>query len=231
MPMFSKEKWLTESSIALAVVSEISDVLCDKNGCHTVTQKDTFRDIVTNYDITSQTIALSALSASPYPVLSEELHRETDIIISSNETYWILDPIDGSVNFLYGLPLFTVSLGLYHQGDFCVGAVAIPSLKELYFTYCDQAACLNGKSVICSRDAAFNISLISCAFSSNSHSKNRDKEYALFGKINDTSMGCLRLGSAAVSICFVVSQRLSAAYGLGVKIWDTAPIRRPLVNR
>ena len=136
--------------------------------------------------------------------------------------YWAVDPIDGTVNFINGLDIFCISIGLCQENSFLLGAIAFPLYRKLYSTMGPEAAFLNGKSLI-HKHREIEEALISASFSGkNLDSKKRNNEYALFGEINDLSRGCLRLGSAAANICFTASGELQAAYGFNAKIWDVA---------
>ena len=208
--------------MALNAASEASNILLNSDGLVSVSLKESFRDVVTKYDYKIQDIILNKLNGSHYPVLSEELLRDYDSEILNSETYWIVDPIDGTVNFAHNIPLYAVSIGLFHKMDFPVGVVSIPAQRELYFISPENTAYRNGEKIICDYEIDFCHGLISASFSSLKNSMLRANEYSLFGELNDSCRGCLRLGSAAVSICFVATKRLNAAYGLGVKIWDIA---------
>ncbi|HNW39848.1 MAG TPA: inositol monophosphatase family protein, partial [Candidatus Omnitrophota bacterium] len=120
------------------------------------------------------------------------------------------------------LPFYAVSVGFMHNAKFSAGAVIIPAQKELFFTMGNQRSFMNNKPLKAGA-AELERSLIVASFSSRScGSKTRIKEYAVFGKFNDMSRGCLRLGSAAINICYVAAGRLQCAYGIGNKIWDVA---------
>ena len=215
-------KWLEESGIALNAVSDAGTLLLNRVEGFKISTKDALRDLVTEYDYEVQAMLLDKLKVTPYPILSEELPRSEDAFITNKGSYWIIDPIDGTVNFAYSLHLYSVSVGLCLNNTLSVGAVSLPALKELYFTYGNHAAYMNGKRLNCDYDTDLKQTLISASFSSFDDPIIRNKQYALFGEINDNSRGCLRLGSAATSLCFVVAKRLNAAYGLKVKIWDIA---------
>ncbi len=102
-----------------------------------------------------------------------------------------------------------------------MGAVSLPVLKELYFTYRQQSF-LNGR-VLNVMDTHLGGSLVVANFSGMAgNSLQRTKQYELFGDINDSSRGCLRLGSASSSICFAAAGKVQVVYGLENEIWDVA---------
>jgi len=213
--------WLKESGIALSAVSAASEFLISAPPLIASSQKETLRDLVTNFDIQAQNIILQKLASTQCPVLAEENYDEkVGFDCKQSEPFWVVDSIDGTVNFIYGIPLYASTVGLCYGNQLIVGAVSLPALNELYFTHGELGAYINGNKVKLQLDHDFNNSLFGCAFSSQKSSSMRQQEYLLFGELNDNSRGCLRIGAAATAICFVVSQRLDCAYGLNVKLWD-----------
>jgi myo-inositol-1(or 4)-monophosphatase len=215
--------WINESGIALSAVSEAAEFLSDDIKISNVSTKETLRDIVTDIDLKIQNSILQKLSSSQYTVISEENLEGKPIIDLSNSTNWIVDPLDGTVNYLNGIPLYAVGIALCDRGEFVVGAIALPALNEIYFTYGSKDAYYNGKKLkpCIGLSKPVSQSLFVCAFSGNKiKSKERQLEYEIFGEVNDSSRGCLRIGSAITSLCFVISNRVDCAFGLNVKIWD-----------
>ena len=156
-------EWEEESGIALNAVSEASSFLLDPHLEMNATRKGSHRDLVTPHDYRVQSLIIDKLCATPYPILSEELHEKAPINLE--KTHWIVDPIDGTVNFLHGLPLYGISVALSHEGDFPVGAVSIPALREFYFTYGNQGAYLNGRPLTKPSTLELGQALLGCAFS------------------------------------------------------------------
>lgn len=212
--------WLNESGIALSAVTEAGILLWDKKDSLIVSTKETYRDLVSEYDLVIHRLIKKKLSDTLYPILSEESDTVSSFL--DTKTCWIMDPIDGTVNFAHNIPLYAVSLGLQHQNSFVVGAVFLPALKEIYFTHGNASAYLNEKKLTSASKQKWQDSLFACTFSSDATNAKRNNEYQLFGDINDNSRGCLRLGSAAVAICFVAAKRIDCAFGVNVKIWDVA---------
>jgi myo-inositol-1(or 4)-monophosphatase len=133
-------------------------------------------------------------------------------------TFWLVDPIDGTVNFANGVPYFAISAGLWEGGGFRVGAVSLPAFKELFFTHGDEAAFLNGRRLKV-RPARIDEALVGVSFPGRATAEKQDP-YGMFGRVNEATRGCLRLGSAAALVCLVACGRLQGAYGFGAKIWD-----------
>ena len=184
--------------------------------------KESARDIVTDRDIAIERAIMGILSGSAYPVLSEESPADNLYSMLEEKLTWVIDPIDGTANFANGLEYYGISIGLCRGLDFPVGAVCIPRLEMLYSTQGHNLALLNGNPIV-HEHKTIDESLVSASFSGSFHDQShRARQYELFGTINDQTRGCLRLGSTAVNICFTLSGRLQATYGLRAKIWDAA---------
>ncbi len=179
-----------------------------------ISQKGNIRDIVTFTDQRISELLIDQLVPTGIPVMSEEQIFSFD---EFPDDIWVIDPIDGSVNFSNGVPLYSISIGLIQTSHPKLGFVCIPSLDELYFTLSPTKALLNGKPFIHEHmDKA--CSLIAASFSA----KPLRVEYDLFQAVNENMRGCLRTGSAALNICWAASGKLQGAYGFQAKIWDVA---------
>lgn len=216
-------KWDKESELAIKAATlgvEILDAIPKANP--KLKTKESLRDAVTEKDLLiEKRITEFLLSASGHKIIGEESY-DNEPVISSGPT-WFIDPIDGTTNFISSIPLYAISVGIMDNFQFPVGAVIIPREKKLFYTF-GKSAFVNDR-VLHVNPCDFKDALVSCAFSGKSHHRDsllRKKEYEFFGLINDTTMGCLRLGSAAINICYVATGRLQAAYGIANKIWDVA---------
>lgn len=214
--------WIQEAELALKAVSSSTELIEEAYpGGMAIATKGNPRDIVTAADVTIEEHITAILAASKHPVLGEE-KSGSGTFKGAGGIFWAVDPIDGTTNFVSSIPLYAISVGLVDGKVFRIGAVSLPASKELYFTHGNDAAFRNGKRLAV-RDAKLESSLLAAAFSSSRTDKEkRNIEFSVFGELNDSSRGCLRLGSAAVNICYVASGRLQCAYGVGNKIWDVA---------
>jgi myo-inositol-1(or 4)-monophosphatase len=216
-------RWLLESELALKSASTSADILEERRPEGIAFQtKGNPRDIVTELDIAIEKHIREILAPSKHQIVGEEETQSEFLDISIKEPVWFIDPIDGTTNFISSLPFYSTSIGLVSGFEFIVGAVAMPALKQLFFTMGEEGAFMNGISLkVASRD--LKNSLIVAGFSSDQNNvEKRRREFELFGNLNDKSRGCLRLGSASINICYVAAGRLQAAYGLSNKIWDVA---------
>lgn len=176
--------------------------------------KGNLRDVVTQTDLEISTLIEKRLAGTGLPVISEE---QKQVQQTTPEQFWVVDPIDGSVNFAHGIPAFTISAGLVEAGQFALGVVCAPRLDELYFTLNSERALLNGRPFTHGH-RALEDALVAASFSARPESA----QFDLFGRINQSTRGCLRTGSASLNICWAATGKLQAAYGFRAKLWDVA---------
>ena len=211
-----------ESIIAKNSLIEAANVLLDRAKELNVRAKESKRDIVTDYDPKVESKIREYLKRSKHPMVGEE--SSGDAYIKREGPSWFVDPIDGTINFAHDLHYYALSAGLCqvkHGGsfDWISGAVLIPSLKQSFSTV--DAIELSNISRM-SEVGLENSVIASCFSSFENDSFKRERHYELFGRLNDASRGCLRLGSAAVQICYTAQGKIQATYGIGCKIWDVA---------
>jgi len=184
------------------------------SGSRVLSDKGNFRDIVTQADIEISELLKNELRDTGWAVVSEEGYNEGD---KSPDICWVVDPIDGTVNFAHGLPQYAVSVGLVIDSEFKLGVVCAPGLDEIYFTLNHERALINGKPFThvhrLKEDA-----LVAASFGA----KSSFPYYDMFQQLNESTRGCLRTGSAALNICWAATGRLQAAYGFRAKLWDVA---------
>ncbi|MCX5706419.1 MAG: hypothetical protein NTW13_01925 [Candidatus Omnitrophica bacterium] len=215
--------FLFESELALKALSSGVELFEERyaEGFSVHTKGDR-RDIVTELDLLIEKRIRDILKPSGYRIIGEEGTKNDSIAVPSNKLVWFVDPIDGTVNLAHTVPFYSISIGLVKNSSFVSGAVALPALKEIFFTMGNLGAYRNG-SILSVARAELKESLVAVSFSSDSgNMRKRETEYKVFGIINDTSRGCLRLGSASVNICYAAAGRLQSVYGVANKIWDVA---------
>jgi myo-inositol-1(or 4)-monophosphatase len=200
--------------VALGAVLAGAKIADTKINTQVVSNKGNLRDIVTQSDIEISELLGQKLKATGISVISEESYT---LGMTVPDIFWVVDPIDGTVNFAHGLPQYTVSAGLLDNQEFKLGVVCAPALNELYFTLNPQRAMLNGKPFMhvnrMKHDA-----LVAASFGA----KSPLPYYAMFQQVNESTRGCLRSGSASLNICWTAVGKLQAAYGFQAKLWDVA---------
>lgn len=216
-------RWEAEAELALKAVSTAAEIISERPDVGIITQKGSLRDIATDMDKGLETHITTLLRGSGHAVVGEEAQRD-GVPKLTGGPFWVVDPLDGTVNYVSGMPFYAISVGLV-TGDarlqWPVGAVAVPSAKELYFTHGDGGAYLNGRRLQVSHSSGLKSALVVASFSGDrGDPAMRAVQFEVFGDVNDASRGALRLGSAATAIAYVAAGRLQAAYGFSAHVWD-----------
>jgi len=180
------------------------------------------RDFVTEADIESQTIIQKILldSFPDHQFVGEESEAARNISAESEEYCWIVDPLDGTTNFIHQLRSFAVSIALYRSGKLLVGTVFDPLLDECYCAALGQGATLNGKPIRTSDCTAVNDALL--VFSLSAGVKSDDPQVRRFIRVVERASSLRRLGSAALNLCYVACGRTDGYWANCLKSWDVA---------
>ena len=184
------------------------------------------KDLVTEADIASQQ-AISRVLLDAFPdhhfVGEEEgldqFDRETLDSHGAVPT-WIVDPLDGTVNYVHQLQSYSVSIGMYHEGQLQLGVVYDPVCDELFWAQRDRGAFLNDTPIRASSTKEIGDALIACSFSPGV-ARDSD-ELTRFIGVLENSRSMRRLGSAALNLCYVASGRLDGYWASSLKPWDVA---------
>ncbi|OAS13224.1 inositol monophosphatase family protein [Paenibacillus oryzisoli] len=141
--------------------------------------------------------------------------------MSDEEYLWIVDPIDGTTNFVHGFPFFSVSIALAHKGEVIVGVVYDPSRDELFVAEKGKGAYMHGKKTEVSADETLLTSLIATGFPADRDGAlpiNLKGVQALSPKVRNIRVA----GSAALHLAYVAAGRLSGFWEIGLNAWDIA---------
>ncbi|NJL74003.1 MAG: inositol monophosphatase [Saprospiraceae bacterium] len=147
--------------------------------------------------------------------------EEATIENSKSELTWIIDPLDGTTNFLHGIPCFSVSVGLQCEGQLVVGIVLEPTRNEMFYAAHQQGAFLNGNRIKVRQNATFANSLIAIGFPYND-GKRVQQMLSMFETFQKESRGIRRLGSAALDLAYTAAGRFDAYFEGGINAWDIA---------
>ncbi len=163
------------------------------------------RDFVTKTDKNVEKILIEELSKikKNYSFLSEEVGY---IENKDKDNIWIIDPIDGTMNFLHGIPHFAISIALKSNDQIISGLIFDPIKDEMYFSEKSKGAYLNNQRLRVSKKS----SLDDCLFSSN-------HEGVKFSNLNLRYSGC-----ASLDLAYVASGRLDGYFHNKINIWDIA---------
>lgn len=178
-----------------------------------------FADVVTDADKASETLIVAAIRERfpDHGIRAEE----GGAAASAGEYEWLVDPLDGTINYLHGLPIYCVSLGLLRHGEPYLGAIYDPSRGELFAAERGRGAYCNGRPLRVSATPRLAESLLTTGFPYNRFAEpdNNIREHNhLLLKCQDIR----RPGSAALDLCSVAAGRSDAHWELGLHPWDVA---------
>jgi myo-inositol-1(or 4)-monophosphatase len=139
----------------------------------------------------------------------------------SAEFTWVIDPLDGTTNFLHGLPIFCVTIGIAFRGEVVAGVVYDPNLDELYTAERGSGAFLNGRRLAVSHAGELIRSLLVTGFPYDI-AENPDHAVEHFVNFLMQAQGIRRLGSAALDLCYVAAGRLDGFWEVNLHPWDMA---------
>jgi myo-inositol-1(or 4)-monophosphatase len=149
------------------------------------------------------------------------LGEESGAAEIKSEYRWIIDPLDGTVNYTHGLPAFCVSIGLEHKGEIVLGVVYDPNLDELFTAEKGKGAWLNRKRIEVSKTAKLIESLIVTGFPYDVND-NPDPALKHFRNFLVEAQAIRRLGSAALDLCYVAAGRFDGFWEGALRPWDMA---------
>jgi myo-inositol-1(or 4)-monophosphatase len=176
-------------------------------------------DFVTRVDKESESLILSTIRKK-YPdhhFLAEETVQDAD----SGQYRWIIDPLDGTTNFIHSYPAFSVSIALQHNGEIILGLVYDPLRNEIFSAEKGKRAYLNGNQVRISSNTAMENSLIATGFPFRQKDV-IDNYLALFKKIFHKVCDIRRGGSAALDFANLSCGRCDGFFEIGLSPWDIA---------
>ena len=162
------------------------------------------KDFVTNADIKAEKIIIEELKkARPnYSIISEENGVEKN---KDESNFWIIDPIDGTTNFLHGVPHFAISIALQSNNEIVCGLIFDPIKDELFYAEKNNGAYFNNQRIRVSKKREIN----DCLFAVGK------------GKYNPDLI-CRRSGSAALDMAYVASGRFDGYFQKNLNLWDIA---------
>ncbi len=180
--------------------------------------KTTPTDIVTHTDIESETlIRAELLQRCPgSSIVGEELVDDVGL----NDIEWIVDPIDGTVNFLYDLPVVSVSIAARMGSAVVAGAVADVIRGDVFTAVRSEGAQLNGHPIAVAEAAPLSQSLVGTGFSYDGAI--RGEQARIVSRILPAARDIRCMGSAALNLCWIGCGRLDGYYEQGTKLYDYA---------
>lgn len=185
----------------------------------TIDSKDGRNDLVTEVDHASEKKIISIIRESfpDHYILTEE----SGDLPSSSSYKWIIDPIDGTVNFANGIPLSCVSIAVEKDGDMIMGAVYNPFIDEFFFAEKGKGASLNDKSISVSKKNSVSKSILVTGFPY-TYLNEENGPLDTFGRFIRAGIPVRRLGSAAIDLCWVACGRFDGYFEHKLNAWDSA---------
>ncbi|MCX7891925.1 MAG: inositol monophosphatase [Burkholderiales bacterium] len=176
------------------------------------------KDFVTEVDKAAEEAIIGTLKTA-YPahaILAEESGASGD-----SEYTWVIDPLDGTTNFIHGFPQYAVSIGLLHKGVPAQAVVFDPNRNELFTASKGRGAFLNERRIRVSRRAHLDDALIGTGFPFRDLA--RLEEYIrMFRQVTQKTVGVRRPGAASLDLAYVAAGRLDGFWEIGLSPWDMA---------
>jgi myo-inositol-1(or 4)-monophosphatase len=189
------------------------------NGKFTISNKEGLNNLVTEADFASDK-AIQSVIKKTFPehgIISEEVEDK----ITGSEYKWIIDPIDGTINFANGIPICCVSIGLEQNGSMLMGAVYNPVLNEFFFAERGKGATLNDKKISVSNKTEVSTSCLVTGFPY-TYLDQPNGPLQVFERLIRKGIPVRRLGSAAIDMCWVAAGRFDGFYEHQLNAWDSA---------
>ncbi|MBC3868683.1 inositol monophosphatase family protein [Undibacterium oligocarboniphilum] len=186
-----------------------------------ITEKH-FNDFVTEVDQAAEAAIIEVLKTA-YPdhaILAEESGASANLH-DQNDYVWIIDPLDGTTNFIHGFPQYCVSIALQHRGVITQAVVYDPTRNEMFTATKGAGAFLNEKRIRVTRCDKLADSLIGTGFPSRDLSA-LDQYLEMFKVMTGKCQGLRRPGSAALDLAYVATGRLDGFFEKGLAPWDIA---------
>ena len=163
------------------------------------------KDFVTNSDKKTEKVLINELTKNKkkYSILSEEIGF---IKNDDNDYVWVIDPIDGTTNFLHGIPHFCISIGLKFKDEIISGIIFDPIKNEIFYAEKNQGAFFNNHRIRVSKRK----NLDECLFATNKNG------------LSSADLNARIFGSAALDLAYVASGRIDGYFQNGLNLWDIA---------
>jgi len=212
--------------IALTVARRAADLayLRRTEGVEIAASKSSLTDIVTRADREVEHLVREAIAASR--PRDGFLGEESGGGEGTSGLTWVVDPIDGTVNYFYGIPAYAVSIAVV-EGDpdpatwrTIAGAVVNPASGEAFTASAGGGARLNGRELHVNRDVPLELALVGTGFGYDARKRERQAAFVaqLIGQVRDVR----RIGAASLDLCSVAAGRLDAYFERGLNPWDHA---------
>lgn len=208
------------TTFAVQIIKEAALIL--KEGINTsflIRSKETVHDIVTEYDEKVENFLKEKIQHTykDHAIIAEESDNQWSPIAPC----WVIDPIDGTVNFSKGIPFFSISMALVIDGKVQMGVVYHVMQDEMFVAQLGHGAYLNGKKIQVSKTATIKRSILATGFPYNLID-NPDHCIEHFIEILKLGVPIRRMGSAAMDLCYIAAGRFDGFWEISLRPWDFA---------
>lgn len=210
---------MLKSTLLQAVQAAATEIRKFDESDFKVSSKEGVNNLVTEVDHASERVIFEVIK-NAYPghhILSEEAGE----LVQDSEYKWIIDPIDGTVNFAHRIPLCAISIGIEHNGKMVLGAVYNPFMNELFVAERGQGATLNDKKIKVSTKQEVMSSCLVTGFPY-TYLDAPNGPLNVFERFIRRGVAVRRLGSAAIDLCWVACGRFDGFYEHKLHAWDSA---------
>lgn len=207
---------LTEHATKIAL--KVGQILKDGYGTlFEISSKEGVHNLVTEYDLLSEKIIIQMIHESfpDHHILSEEGGK-----FGHEHAYqWVVDPLDGTVNFAHGIPMFSVSIGVQKENETLCGVVYHPIADELFVAEKNKGAFLNGKRLEVSKTEDINKAILATGFPYNVI---ENPHYCIekFSNVLKLGVPIRRIGVASLDLCYVAAGRFDGFWEESLQPWD-----------
>lgn len=175
-------------------------------------------DLVSYVDKTSEKLLVENL-ALIFPEAGFIVEENT--LSGTKDFNWIVDPLDGTTNFIHGIPCYAISIALEHKGEIIIGVVYEVAQDECFWAFKDGGAFLNGNKILVSDRNKLSDALIATGFPIYNFTR-LDNYINAFTYFMKNTHGIRRIGAAAVDLCYLACGRVDAFFEYNLNSWDVA---------
>jgi myo-inositol-1(or 4)-monophosphatase len=204
--------------LAIRIATEAGQLLLKRPSSFELDEKSGALDFATQMDHASEELIISSIrKARPDDGI---LGEEGGAVSGTSGITWVIDPIDGTVNYLYGIPSWCVSIAIKDSQGPIVGVVTAPAIGLTWSAARGEGATCNGSVIRCNDPISLDKALIATGFSYDRERRKRQADFvaALLPRVRDIR----RMGACAVDIAMVASGMVDAHFESGVNEWDHA---------
>ena len=205
-----------ELDVAKSVAKEMGKIQLKNFRKNLKVIRKSTKDFVSNVDLECQNLSYELLRKDfQYEILSEERKTQDEI---GTKLFWIIDPVDGTHNYISGLPNFGVSIALATKKEFLLGVIYLPYFDEMYYAVKNQGAFMNDEKIQVSKNNDLEKSMITF---DNQFYLNK-KSFDVYKKIVGSCFTTRILGSAVYDFCLIASGKVDARVWNNTKVFDFA---------